>query len=137
MSKLDSNLSEIFDCEFNEVETLPVAKENELIEVQDESDDDFVLVRNNINNLIEKGNTAIDNLLNVAKETEHPRAYEVAANFLKTMSDLNKDLLDVHKRKKELTGKSDDKADSKTALIDKAVFIGSTNDLITLIKERK
>jgi hypothetical protein len=137
MSKLDTSLSEIFDCEFNEVENLPVAKENELIEVQDESDDDFVLVRNNINNLIEKANTAIDNLLNVAKETEHPRAYEVAANFLKTMSDLNKDLLDVHKRKKELTGKSDDKADSKNALIDKAVFIGSTNDLITLIKERK
>jgi hypothetical protein len=136
MSKIDEKLSTIFDVDSHAEENLPVeVKQGEIISVEDNNiESDFNRVRSNINNLIEKGNTAIDNLLHVAKETEHPRAYEVAANLLKTMSDLNKDLLDIRKKKKELTGETHV---SNAPLIDKAVFVGSTDQLIDLIKEKK
>lgn len=134
MSKIEENLSEIFDIETNKMEKV---SEGELIPVETNthSEDDFNIVRTNINSLIEKGNTAIDDLLKVAKESEHPRAYEVAANMLKTLSDLNKDLIDIQKKKKEIQGPSNTPNDKP--LIDKAVFVGSTTDLVKLIRSNK
>ena len=134
MSKIEENLSEIFDVETNKIEKV---SEGELIPVETNthSEDDFNIVRTNINSLIEKGNTAIDDLLKVAKESEHPRAYEVAANMLKTLSDLNKDLIDIQKKKKEIQGPSNTSNDKP--LIDKAVFVGSTTDLVKLIRSNK
>jgi len=134
MSKIEENLSEIFDIETNKMEKV---SEGELIPVETNthSEDDFNIVRTNINSLIEKGNTAIDDLLKVAKESEHPRAYEVAANMLKTLSDLNKDLIDIQKKKKEIQGPSNTSNDKP--LIDKAVFVGSTTDLVKLIRSNK
>lgn len=139
MSKTDDALSQIFDTEPIETkETLPVEVESgEVITVSDDTiDGDFNKVRINISNLIEKGNTAIDNLLKVAKESEHPRAYEVAANLLKTLSDLNKDLLEIQKKKMELLP-TEKPQSGKGPLIDKAVFVGSTEELISLIKGKK
>jgi len=142
MSKIDKNLSEIFEFECNQdqTENLPILASNTEIAisgevVSDSLDDDFNTARKNINNLLEKGNTAITDLLNVAKESEHPRAYEVAANFLKTLADLNKDLLEIQKRKREMVPNSNDSG--KNVSIDKAVFIGSTEQLIDLIKGNK
>lgn len=137
MSKTDQSLSDIFDVEPQSEKHLPeVVKHGEIVPVDSSVETDFNKVRNNINTLIEKGNTAVDNLLHVAKETEHPRAYEVAANLIKTMADLNKDLLDIQKKKKELTGETQQKKTGDT-IIDKAVFVGSTEQLIDLIKEKK
>lgn len=137
MTNLDNNLSEIFDCEIVSKEEIIVPEDTSVIEVKKDIEDDFSKARNNISDLIEKGNSAIDNLLHVAKESEHPRAYEVAANLIKTLSDLNKDLLDIHKKKNEIEGKNISSSESKGTTIDKAVFIGSTNDLINLIREKK
>ena len=53
--------------------------------------------------LIIKGNSAMDQLLAVAKESEHPRAYEVAAGLIKNLADMNKDLLELQKRRKDLS----------------------------------
>ena len=137
MTKLDNNLSDIFDCEIVPTEELIVSKDTSPVESTKDIDDDFSKARDNISDLIEKGNTAIDNLLHVAKESEHPRAYEVAANLIKTLSELNKDLLDIHKKKNDINGRNTNPPESKGAMIDKAVFIGSTNDLINLIREKK
>lgn len=137
MTKLDNNLSDIFDCEIVPTEELIVSKDTNPVESTKDIDDDFSKARDNISDLIEKGNTAIDNLLHVAKESEHPRAYEVAANLIKTLSELNKDLLDIHKKKNDINGRNTNQTESKGAMIDKAVFIGSTNDLINLIREKK
>jgi hypothetical protein len=85
--------------------------------------------------LISKGNTAIDNLLLVANASEHPRAYEVAAGLIKNLADLNKDLLEIQKRKRDL-----DPTQSKgnsTTNIDKAVFVGSTTELVKFLKNNK
>ena len=95
MSKLNTKLAEVLDVEPIQFQTLPA-------EVKTPVEDDSEFARKNIRELIEKGNTAIDKILQVADASEHPRAYEVAAGFIKTISDLNKDLLQLQKTKKEL-----------------------------------
>jgi hypothetical protein len=134
MKKMNQNLSEIFDVQ-------PIMEESntEIIEVvsqpsDNEIDDDFNLARNNLRQLLNKSDNAIDNLLKVAEESEHPRAYEVAATLIKTMADLNKDLLDIRKKKNDLLGRKE--IDTEKPFIDKAVFVGSTTDLIKMIKNK-
>lgn len=136
MKKLNENLSEIFDVEpinLEEKETtsneVVVTETNSVVE----SDTDFA--RTNIKSLIEKGNGAIDDLLQVAKHSEHPRAYEVAATLIKNLSDLNKDLLEIQKRKQDLQGIKPSN-DNNDVNIDKAVFVGSTAELMKLIKNK-
>jgi hypothetical protein len=131
MKTLEKNLSEIFEIEPTEkiVEDVPV-----VVSTNNDVETDFNIARTNINSLLQKGNTAVDNLLNVAKETEHPRAYEVVANLIKTMADLNKDLLDIQKKRKEL---NNNQPTSEKTVIDKAVFIGSTTEMVKLIRSSK
>jgi hypothetical protein len=112
------------------VEPMPVI--TEIVPILDPIQNDAEFARENIRGLIAKGNDAIDGLLHVAKESEHPRAYEVAANMLKHLADMNKDLLEVQKRKRDLEPKQ-----SSDVNIDKAVFIGSTEELIKMIKLNK
>jgi hypothetical protein len=97
-------------------------------------DDDADFARDNIRTLIEKGNLAVDGILHVAKESEHPRAYEVAANLIKNLSDLNKDLMEIQKRKKDLAPQSQRSGDIN---VDKAVFVGSTTELVKFLKNNK
>ena len=127
MKKTNEKLSELLDIEPIEIETqLPTVK------TQVEDDADFA--RQNIRELIEKGTVAFDNLLHVAKESEHPRAYEVAAGFFKNLSDLNKDLLEIQKRRTDL---DPEKKSAKNMNIDKAVFVGSTTELVKFLKNNK
>jgi hypothetical protein len=126
MNKLNQKLSEVLDVEPIEFEILPAV-------VKTPVEDDSEFARQNIRDLIEKGNTAIDSLLHVAKESEHPRAYEVAAALIKNLSDLNKDLLEVQKRKKDLTGESQN---AKNINVDKAIFVGSTTELVKFLKNK-
>lgn len=126
MNNLNSKLSEVLDVEPIQFETLPV-------EIKTPVEDDAEFARQNIRELITKGNVAMDNLLHVAKESEHPRAYEVAAGLIKNLSDLNKDLLEVQKRKRDLTGESQN---AKNINVDKAVFVGSTTELVKFLKNK-
>ena len=126
MNKLNQKLSEVLDVESIQFETLPAV-------VKTPVEDDAEFARQNIRELITKGNVAMDNLLHVAKESEHPRAYEVAAGLIKNLSDLNKDLLEVQKRKRDLTGESQS---TKNINVDKAVFVGSTTELVKFLKNK-
>ena len=129
MNKLNNNLSEILDVE-------PIKSTNNIIvEPVDFIDDDAEFARQNIRGLIEKGNEAIDGILNVAKASDHPRAYEVAANMLKHLTDMNKDLMEIQKRKKDLQPK--ESAPTNGINVDKAVFIGSTKELVKLLKSKE
>ena len=98
-------------------------------------EDDANFARSNIRSLIEKGNKAMDQLLTVAKESEHPRAYEVAANMIKSLSDLNKDLLELQKKRKDLSPEI--ASNAKNINVDKAVFVGSTTELVKFLKNNK
>ena len=133
MNKLNNNLSEIFDVEPIKSTQIVEIPKNSIIASDDEVDADSALARKNIKSLLGKGETAIDNLMLVAQESEHPRAYEVVGNFIKTLSDLNKDLLDIQKKKQELRPQ-----DIKQSInVEKAVFVGSTAELLKQIRENK
>ena len=136
MNNLNEKLSEALNIQPLEVVN-PIVENNvstELVEVKDQIQDDADYARKNLRNLIDKGSVAVDNILLVAAASEHPRAYEVAAGLIKNLSDLNKDLLEVQKRKKDLTGESQN---AKNINVDKAVFVGSTTDLVKFLKNNK
>jgi hypothetical protein len=129
MNKLNQTLSEVLDVEPIDYQT------TEIVKAKTPSEDDADFARTNIRDLISKGNTAIDNLLQVATASEHPRAYEVAAGLIKNLADLNKDLLEIQKRKRDLDP-TQSKSNSTTN-IDKAVFVGSTTELVKFLKNNK
>ena len=125
---MNATLSEVLDIEpIGSTELLPATPVTKV-------DDDADFARDNIRTLIEKGNLAVDGILHVAKESEHPRAYEVAANLIKNLSDLNKDLMEIQKRKRDLAPQSQRSGDIN---VDKAVFVGSTTELVKFLKNNK
>ena len=129
MNKLNQTLSEVLD-----VEPIGSKPMTQLIAVNN-IDDDAEFARQNIRELIQKGNDAVEGILHVAKESEHPRAYEVAANLIKNLSDLNKDLMEIQKRKKDLVPQ--EHKNSGNINVDKAVFVGSTTELVKFLKNNK
>ena len=129
MKKLNEKLSEAL-----QIEPIPVST-TEVVEVKDPVEDDAEFARQNLRDLIEKGNDAADHIIAVAKQSDHPRAFEVVAGMLKNLADMNKDLLEVQKRKQDLQPKVTNNTQNLT--IDKAVFVGSTAELLKQLKENK
>ena len=99
---------------------------------------DYDLSRRTFRTLIDRGNSAMENLTDLAKESESPRAYEVLATMMKTIADTTKDLYDLQKKTKDL--KKEDKArpqDDQRINVEKAVFVGSTAELLKKVKAIK
>jgi hypothetical protein len=139
MKKINENLASILDVEpIVEEALVPATIKNEIVESPSNSvvETDTELARQNIKELISAGSTAITELAAVARGSQHPRAYEVMATMMKNLADLNKDLLEIQKRKKDLVI-STDKPNGGDVNIDKAVFVGSTADLLKAIKSNK
>jgi hypothetical protein len=97
-------------------------------------DKDYLVVRDNLKELINKGTTAIDGILNLASETEQPRAYEVLAQLIKTVADTNKDLLDMHNKMKTIKGDQPQTTNSGNTITNNSIFVGSTAELQKLLK---
>lgn len=93
-------------------------------------DDDFEYARGNLIAAIEKGQEALTGIVDVATMGQHPRAYEVVATLIKSVSDANKDLLELQKRKKELKG------ETAPTSINNNLFVGSTADLQKLLSRK-
>lgn len=128
----EKKLSEIFDIQQSEIipQTFDV-----IVSDNDDADADFEFARKNIKELAEKGKIAVDNILHVANATDHPRAYEVAATLIKNVSDLNKDLLDLRKKRKSLIEQEYSNQKTSDINVNQAVFVGSTAELIKAIKK--
>ena len=143
--KVDNALTEILDLEIlppeenNSDVLLPVVQANDT-ELSKDEKEDYNLSRRTLHNIIEKGNTVLEDMLSLARESESPRMYEVLSTMMKTMSDSTKDLSELHKRTREnrLTSKAgnkDAKVDETNITVDKAVFVGTTADLLKMKKE--
>lgn len=130
MSDVDKNLSNILNTDY-----IPVVREDKPVTIhQSENDNpDADYSRANYYNLIEKGNEALEGILEVAKESQHPRAYEVAANMIKNLSDVTEKLMILQKQQQELKPK-DELAGPTNVNVDKAIFIGSTAELLKQLK---
>jgi hypothetical protein len=97
-------------------------------------EDDFDYSRRTYYDLIEKGNAALEDMIEVARALEHPRAFEVVSGMIKNVSDVNDRLMDLHKKKKEFEKKDVlAVADGTT----NNLFVGSTVDLQRMLQDMK
>ena len=109
-------------------------KVTEITVDKEDLDKDYLVVRDNLKELINKGTSAIDGILNLASETEQPRAYEVLAQLIKTVADTNKDLLDMHNKMKTIKGDQPQTTNSGNTITNNSIFVGSTAELQKLLR---
>ena len=138
MSKLEDNVNEILGIEKkNEVsitdfeQPAPVPKKVD--ENKTDIDNDYEHSRDNYYNLIDKGNQAIEGILDIAKEGQHPRAYEVAGQLIGQVAQTVDKLQDLQKKLKDLK----ELPKSANTQIKNALFVGSTNELQKMLNRKK
>ena len=132
--KIDDTLSKVFD-------TPKIVKitEHELIENEtgeiiqtpvQRIESDYDKTRDNLHQLLLKGQEALNAALDVAKQSEHPRAFEVVGNLMKQLADINQQLMDIHQQKAKL----DAPTKGAEKVTNNAIFVGSTSELNKLIQ---
>ena len=136
MSNIDDKLNEVLGIaevdKTYENEVIP--KNKELLVPEDKDPNiDFETGRKNLYNLIDKGNEAIDGILDLAKEGEHPRAYEVAGQLIKTVSEVSQNLLDLQDKLKKIK----EVPNTGPKNVTNALFVGSTTELQKMLKDKK
>lgn len=136
MSKFEKNMEEIFDITRTHEEVLPVEIKkpttSNTSDLEEDLNDAYQQSKDNLQNIISQGQDAMDTILEIAKDSQHPRAFEVYGTILKNLVDANKELLAIQKQMRTMDGKQ--KESNKTT-IDKAIFVGSTADLGKLLKD--
>ena len=138
MTKLQDNMQELLglppliDVTPNNVVTTDVATS---IITDTQAKDDHQYARTNIYDAIGKGQAALENLIELARESESPRSYEVVATLIKTISDASTNLLNVHKQMKEIEEAPQQNKGTTSVTTNNAVFVGSTADLAKALKD--
>lgn len=133
-----NSINNALDIDFvekkQEVIQATVQHDLQILSDDNSTEEDFEYARKNLKDMIEKGNIAIDGILMLAKESESPRTYEVAAQLIKTMTEANKDLLSLRKQKRELEKEEPAKQNNTT---NNNLFIGSTAELAKMLKSKR
>jgi hypothetical protein len=136
--KIHETLSDALGIEHEVLPPVVIQQVQEVIvptESQVDQEEDYRLARKTFRQLINKGNDAIEGISDLAKESESPRAYEVMATLMKTVAETTKDLYALQKMTKDL--KAEDKArpqEEQRINVEKAVFVGSTAELLKQVK---
>jgi hypothetical protein len=99
-------------------------------------DKDYKEVRDNLKDIVKKGTEAIDGISLVASETQHPRAYEVLATLIKSVADVNKDIMSIHKQMKDIKGEKEQPKPVPSVTNNSIHFVGSTKELQDLVKKK-
>lgn len=129
---MDENLQRIFDIdvvESTDTPSLPL-----VVSSEDQKEDDYDLARSTLRDLISKNETVLTDLIHLARNSEHPRAFEVVGQLVKTQSEIAKDLLGIHKQKREIDGGD---APQNIRTQNNIVFAGSTSDLLKVISQQR
>ena len=112
----------------------PVDNKTEVVKVEPADDqkleNDFQYARENLYNIIERGTDALNGIVDLANQSQHPRSFEVVADLVRTLSGANKDLLDIQKKMKDM-----DPDKHKPQKVENNLFVGSTAELQKLIKK--
>ena len=135
MTKKFDELNETFDVAADIVSTsepVGVKKPDRL--TKNDIEKDYEYTRGNLYSIIEKGQEAINGILELAQESEMPRAYEVAGQLIKSVSDATDKLMDLQKKLKEV---EEEKASKGPTTVNNALFVGSTAELSKLLKANK
>ena len=135
MTKKFDKLDDTFNVAAEVVtESLPTKVERQKPDrlTKDDIEKDYEYTRGNLYSIIEKGQEAINGILELAQESEMPRAYEVAGQLIKSVSDATDKLMDLQKKLKDV---EEEKVDKGPSNVTNALFVGSTADLAKLIKK--
>ena len=128
-TKIEKNMEDIFELP----EKIEQTKELKPVDNSDETvDNHFKYARENLYNIIERGSDALNTLVDVANQSQHPRAFEVVGQLVKTLSDTNKDLLELQKKVKVIKKDIPDQPQNVT----NALFVGNTSELQKMINKR-
>lgn len=132
MTKFEDNMEEIFDIDVAE-ETKPaeIVKEEENVDATK----DYEYTRGELYRLIEQGQEAVQGALEVAQESGHPRAFEVAVNAMKQVADMSDKLIDLQQKMKNLN--KDEEKKGPSSVTNNAIFLGSTAELQKMLKRGK
>lgn len=137
MNDFDKKMTEVFDItptvKEEKKESLPVVKKPAAEEYQQDLTDAYAQSKENLQGIIDQGKEAMEDILQIAKAGQHPRAFEVYGTLLKNMVDANKELLNIQKQMREMEGI---KKETTNTNIDKAIFVGSTSELSKLLKSK-
>ena len=132
MSTLEENMEDLLDIEVSDTPEGGCAKrKDQLRDVSEDRDKDYEYTRGELYSLIDQGQEAVRGALEVAQESGHPRAYEVATNAMKQVADMTDKLMDLQKKVKDLD--EDKKGPSKVTT--NAMFVGSTSELQKMLKQ--
>jgi len=133
MTRFEDAIEEALDLPTTSIPSMatkPIIKENS--QEGNLKSQDYEYARENLYKVIESGHDALDNMLAIAKSSEHPRAFEVVNQIMKTMADAQKDLLELKKKQQQITGENNQQPQNVT----NALFVGSTAELQKMIKGR-
>ena len=136
MSNKFEELDDTFNVDADIVEVEPATPEKKIEEIKATSNDikkDYDYTRGNLYSLIEKGQEAINGILELAQETEQARAYEVAGQLIKNVADATDKLMDLQKKLKDVEEEKQSRGPSN---VTNALFVGSTAELAKLLKEK-
>ena len=139
-TNLEKNMEAIFDLPTDTrpmsevIEESRVTVMNEIPSTDNDIDDDYKYARENLKEIIDSAQQSIADLASIASTSESPRAYEVLSTMMKTIVEANHGLLDIHKSVKKL---KEDNNTSAPKNVTNALFVGSTSDLMNLIKDNK
>lgn len=134
MSDPFGGLNDAFGAEPSELQkhvesVKPTLKKSDTQDVKQ----DYEVSRAQLHNLVMKGQEAVDGILDVARSSDHPRAYEVAGQLIKNVGDVADKLIDLQKKMKEL----DDESTKVTNNTTNALFVGSTAELQKMLKQQR
>ena len=124
MEQNNDPISKALDIQPMEGEVVPVEKK-----VNPEMENDFKYARENLYNIIERGTDALNGIVDLAQQSQHPRSFEVVADLVRTLSTANKDLLDLQKKMKDLQPE-----EQKNQKVTNNLFVGTTKDLTDLLE---
>jgi hypothetical protein len=133
MTKKYDDLNDAFDVSNDIVQPEVVEKKiNKIKAVADDIKKDYDYTRGNLYSIIEKGQEALNGVLELAQESEQPRAYEVAGQLIKSVSDATDKLMDLQKKLKDV---EEDKVTKGPSTVNNALFVGSTAELAKMLKD--
>jgi hypothetical protein len=110
---------------------VPIVIENQ----NEHKDNDFQYARENMYDVIEKGRDAMEELLEIAKAEESPRAFEVFGQLLKNMTDAQEKLMELHRKKNQIENDKERQDIGRAQNVTNALFVGSTAELLKLVKQ--
>ena len=133
MKDFGDKLNEILDLTENVSISKPPIERKKVDSTNDDVDNDYIYAREKMYNIIERGQDAIDELLQEARDSGNARMFEVLGQLIKTVGEQNQNLVNIHKQLKDIKKE----VDSVPNKVTNALFVGSTSDLQKMLKDSK